>query len=126
MIPELALQPEDGEFDLPAILGHLDALSTAVRDPQMPERFLLSSHPETLERAVEERKNGHVVPYAVAVLHPGRKMIALTTMSSDTKPSRDFVEWLRAQRPVNILDQEFNDFTDQCRHNLDAIFGTTD
>jgi hypothetical protein len=126
MIPDFALQPAEGEFDLAAILGHLDALDTAVRDPQMPERFLLSSYPETLERAVEERKNGQVVPYAVAVLHPGPKMIALTTMTSDSQPSRKFVEWLRQRQPIRILDQEFTDFTDQCHDNLDAVFGEPD
>ena len=62
MIPELALQPTKGEFDLAAIQRHLDALDEAARDPQVPERFLLSSHPETLERAVEARRSGHSSP----------------------------------------------------------------
>jgi hypothetical protein len=115
VIPELALKPTEGAFDLAAIHGHLDSLDTAARDPQNRDRFLLSSDPEALKSAVRERMSGKAVPYSVAVLHPGPRVIVLTTLTSDTQPSRDFVEWLRKQQPIKILDQEFNDFTDQCQ-----------
>ena len=126
MIPELALQPAEGELDVEAIRRHLDSLDTAARDPQMPERFLLSSNPETLRRAVTARKHGEVVPYSVAVLHPGPALVVLVTMTSDTRPSRDFVEWLRARRSIRILDLEGNDVTGACQDDLDAVFGKSD
>ena len=126
MIPDLTLKPAEGEFDLAAILSHLDSLDTAVRDPQLLGRFLLSSDPEELKSAVRKRKSGKAVPYSVAVLHPTPTIIALVTMTSDTQPSRDFVEWLRKQRPIKILDQEFNDFTEQCQDGLDFVFGEPD
>ena len=126
MIPDLTLKPAEGEFDLAAIYRHLDSLDTAARDPEMPDRFLLSAWPETLERAVSARTSGMAVPYSVAILHPTPTVIALITMTSDTQPSRDFVEWLRKQQPIKILDEEFNDLTDQCQDGLDLLFGEPD
>jgi len=126
MIPELALKPTDGEFDLAAIHRHLDSLDTAIRDPQNPDRFLLSSDPAALREAAEQRRGSNPVPYTVAVLHPTPTIIALTTFGSDTRPSRDFVEWLRKQQSLKILDQEFNDFTSQCEDDLDHVFGAPD
>lgn len=62
----------------------------------------------------------------MAVLHPSHTVILLVTMTADTQQPRDFVEWLRKQQPIRILDHEFNDFTDQSRDNLDAVFGRPD
>lgn len=122
MIDDVVLKPVEGEFDLAAIHAHLDALPTAARDPQSPDRYLLSSHPDSLARALQARRSSQRVPYSVAVLDPGPTIILLSTTGSDTQPSRDFVEWLRKRQAIQILDEAFNDFTHECKDNLDFVF----
>jgi hypothetical protein len=123
MITDLAFKPVAGEFDLPAIHSYLDASAQAVRDPQNPARFLLGSTAKQLRDAVAARRGANSVPYTVDVLHPTPSIIALTMRSADPEPARAFVEWLRGRQQIQILDQEFNDYTARCQDNLDLLFG---
>lgn len=125
MIESIVLEPTEGEFDVDAIERRFDMLSTAARDPQERRRFFLSPDPETLRAAVDERAAGaRSISSEVVVVFPSSTRILIGVRTTDVAPAREFVEWLRGDLPLKIMDNEFNDLTAKCQTDLDYLFGT--
>jgi hypothetical protein len=123
MINDLILEPVRDDFDLVAISAHLESMKTAIRDPVHTEQFLMASDPNVLhEGAAERRQNPGRVSYSLTVVAPTPRRILLAYRNMDTGPARAFVQWLRSQQDIRILDQDFNDFTQEAK-DLDFIFG---
>jgi hypothetical protein len=124
MINDLALEPVGHDFDVAAIKAHLESLKTAVRDPVDTEQYLMASDPTILrEGAAERHQYPERVSYSLTVVAPTPKRILLAYRNMDTAPARAFVRWLRSQQDVRILDQDFNDFTQDVKDDLDFVFG---
>jgi hypothetical protein len=126
MIEDLLIKPAVGLFDISAIRDHLDSGGVAIRDPQIPDRFLLSTSKASLRRAKSERLAGKSVPYTVSIVHPSPAWIALGQKGSDTKPARDFIEWLKQRYELRYFDDYNNDITQECADNVAFIFGPND
>jgi len=124
MINDLVLEPVGGDFDLAAISVHLESMKTVVRDPVDTEQFLMASDSLALREGVAERhEHPGRVSYSLTVIAPTPRRILLAYRNMDTVPARAFVRWLRSQRDIRILDQDFNDFTEEATRDLDFIFG---
>ena len=124
MINDLVLEPVGDDFDLAAISAHLESMKTVVRDPVDTEQFLMASDPITLrEGAAERHQHPERVSYSLTIVAPTPRRILLAYRNMDTSPARAFVRWLRSQQDIRILDQDFNDFTQEATGDLDFIFG---
>jgi hypothetical protein len=124
MIEDLALEPVGREFDLTAIRAYLESMEAVFRDPIDSSRYLMASDPETRRAGVASRREDPSrVPYSLTVVVPTPSCILIGMRSKDTEPPRTFVEWLRRNQDIRILDQDFNDFTMEANDNLDFVFG---
>ena len=124
MIEDLALEPVGREFDLATIRAHLESMETVIRDPVDPKQYLMASDPRTRRAGAAKRKEDPTrVPYALTVVVPTSTCILIGMRSKDTAPPRAFVQWLRSHQDIRILDQNFNDFTEEANDNLDFVFG---
>jgi hypothetical protein len=124
MIEDLALEPVDREFDLPAIREYLESMEAVIRDPVDPQQYLMASDPRTRrDGAAKRREDPTRVPYSLTVVVPTPSCILIGMRGTGPEPVRAFVQWLRDHQAIRILDQEFNDFTAEASENLDFIFG---
>jgi len=127
MIEDLALEPIGREFDLVAIRAYLESMTTVVPDPLDPSRYLMASDPRTRRDGLAQRlEHPAKIPYALTTIVPSPTCILIGMRSTDPAPVRAFVQWLRDHQDIRILDQEFNDFTQEAKENLDFIFGPSE
>ena len=125
MITDILLEAIDGDFDVNGVAAHLESQPFTVRDKIRPEMFMIGTDEDDVETAVEARaQDPKRFPTRLILVELAPKTIGISYRSSRTEPARRFVEWLRSQYPVKVMDDEYNDLTEQCAQSLDVLFGT--
>jgi hypothetical protein len=127
MIEDLALEPVGREFDLVALRAYLESMATVIRDPVDPNRYLMASDSRTRRDGLAKRLgNPAKIPYTLTAIVPTPTCILIGMRGTDPEPVRAFVQWLRDNQDIRILDQDFNDFTEEASENLDFVFGPSE
>lgn len=124
MITEFILEPVGVSFDVAAVEAYLLTLPHTVRDEIQREMFMIGDRAANIADAREARRRDRVrFPSNVILVHVTPDRIRVSHETTEVQVVRRFVEWLRAQCPLRVLDYEFNDLTDYCKDDLAFLFG---
>jgi hypothetical protein len=97
----------------------------SLRDPVNPTTFLLCSDAAELESCRRRRmlEPGSGYPYVCLVsVEPERIDVCNLCDDAGLARARSFVEWALARYPCRVLDDNGNDWTDQCKTSVDVLY----
>ena len=124
MIPDIEIEPVEGDFDLEEIEAALIAMPHVSHDPSQAMKFMLAPDAETLATALANRKVNNFGPdFSVALVTLSPRAILVSFRDDRVLAPRAFVAWLKARRPIRIRDEDNNDVTALLDQNPDLIFG---
>jgi hypothetical protein len=124
MITDIVIRPTKGQFETAAIEARLEKIPHTARDPVEGIDYMIAYSDEALARALEERRNTpDEFSLSVILVSVVPQQIIIAYRAADPEPMRAFVNWLRERYDVSILDEEFNDLTEQCDADLTYLFG---
>jgi hypothetical protein len=124
VITDILIRPAEGLFDDAAIKARIEAIPHTALDPVQGIEYLIADSDDTLEGALEERREDPKrFPTDVILVSAVPQAVSIGYRAADPEPVRGLVQWLRQQREVRILDEEYNDLTDQCDDSLALLFG---
>jgi hypothetical protein len=126
MIETLILTPIEGKFDVQSIERFLQGLSFSFRDPTDPDGpYLLCGNAGAMHysrmKLLTEPNSGY--PYVVLVrLGEDRIRIAQMAQQDALQQAAKVAEFIRSNYPCRIVDEEGNDYTDECRDSVASLY----
>jgi hypothetical protein len=119
------LEPLSGQFPKAEIEQHLQSIPFSLRDPINPDVFLLCASADAWESCRKRRmlEPGSGYPYVCLVSVEAERIdVSNQCDESGLEQARSFVEWVVARYPSRVLDDNGNDWTEQCKTSLDVLF----
>lgn len=125
MVMDVLLEPMRGEFDVKEVSARLSETPHTERDASDASIFIIARDEATLEEArAARRRDASRYPTTLILIDVSPQRIEISYRSADPAPAREFVHWLSQRYDIRFMDEEFNDLTERCRHDLNHLFGS--
>ena len=119
----IRLEPLNGIFDIEKIKKYIETFPFTFQDPIDSHVYLLCRNKVSEEYCRQERMNSKPYPY-VGLVYLQPNLISINHLCGEEEfaQCRKFVEWIVKQYSCKITDDYGNDWTEQCKENVDVLY----